>query len=146
MLTLTDVLLIMLWTALLLHIIKCEVNYVVRKWQTNIMIIYYYVSNYLSAGLSFSHMFIEIHLWKPCIHGCLVNIGDKIDFQVKMGSLYKWSICLNLLSRRLTLLPVKPYWFYRCHDKDGRWGPARLIRLLHLRLADGLYFWRVILP
>ena len=31
MLILTDVLLIMLWTVLLLHIMKCEVNYVVRK-------------------------------------------------------------------------------------------------------------------
>jgi hypothetical protein len=31
MFILTNVLLIMLWTILLLHIIKCEVNYVIRK-------------------------------------------------------------------------------------------------------------------
>jgi len=31
MMILTDVLLIMLWTVLLLHIIKYEVNYVVKK-------------------------------------------------------------------------------------------------------------------
>jgi hypothetical protein len=47
---------------LLLHIMKCEVNYVVRKCKTNIINIYYYVSNYLSVGLPFSHMFIEIPL------------------------------------------------------------------------------------
>ena len=129
MLILTDVLLIMLWTILLFHIMKCKGNYVVRKCNTNIITIYYYVSNYLSAGLPFSHTFIETNLWKHCIHDYLVNIGDKIDFQVKMGSHYKWSIRLNLLSRRLTLLSVKPYWFYRGHDKDSRWGSIRLIRL-----------------
>jgi hypothetical protein len=63
----------------------------------------------MSPSLLSSHKFIKSHLQKLCIHGCLVNTGEKIDFFEQKGgsNKKKWSIRLNLLSRGLTLPPLK---------------------------------------
>jgi hypothetical protein len=81
MLILTDVLLIMLWTVLLLHIIKCRVNYVARKCKERFLcsIIMYQTVYHLVYYLAI--LFLKTTLWKPCISGCLVSASDEIFYK-----------------------------------------------------------------
>jgi hypothetical protein len=87
MLILIDVLLIMLWTVLLLHIIKCGVNYVVRKCKERFLcfiIMYqtvYHLVYYLAIFL------LKTTLWKPYISGCLVSTSDKIFYKQLMAQI-----------------------------------------------------------
>jgi hypothetical protein len=79
---LTDVLLIMIWTVLLFHIIKCGVNYVVRKCKERYLcfiIMYQTVYDHLVYYLAI--LLLKTTLWKPCIHGCLVNTSDEIFYK-----------------------------------------------------------------
>jgi len=81
MLILTDVLLIMLWTILLLHIIKCGINYVVRKCKERFLffIIMYQTVYHLVYYLAI--LLLKTTLWKPCIRGCLVSTSDEIFYK-----------------------------------------------------------------
>jgi len=141
MLIWADVLLIMLWTVLLLHIIKCGVNYVVRKCKEIFLcfiIMYqtvYHLVYYLTIFL------LKTTLWKPCIRGCLVSISDEIFYKQLRAQIRKWTVCLNLLSRGLTLPPIN---FYRCGWRGGRRrsGPVRMSGIWRERLTGGLNFWK----
>jgi hypothetical protein len=81
MMILTDVLLIMLWTVLLLHIIKYAVNYVVKKCKEiylRCIIMYqtvYHMVYYLTILL------LKTTLWKHYIRGCLIKTSDEIFYK-----------------------------------------------------------------
>jgi len=140
MLILTDVLLIILWTVLLLHIIKCGVNYVVRNCKEIFLcfIIMYQIVYHLVYYLAIS--LLKTTLWKLCIRGCLVSTSDEIFYKQLRAQIRKWSVCLNLLSRGLTLLSIN---FYRCGWRGRRRSrPVRMSDLWHERLTGGLNFWK----
>jgi hypothetical protein len=141
MLILTDVLLTMLWTVLLLHIIKCGVNYVVRKCKEIFLcfIIMYQTVYHLVYYLAI--FTLKTTLWKPCIRGWLVSTSDEIFYKQLRVRIRKWSVYLNLLSRGLTLPPIN---FYRCdwRGRRRRSGPVRMSGLWRERLTGALSFWK----
>jgi hypothetical protein len=81
MMIITNILLIMLWTVLLLYIIKCWVNYEVRKCKEIYLcfITMYQIAYHMVYH--FAMLLLKSSLWKPFIHGCLVNTNDEMFFK-----------------------------------------------------------------
>jgi hypothetical protein len=129
------------WTVLLLHIIKCGVNYVVRKCKEIFLcfIIMYQTVYHLVYYLAI--FTLKTTLWKPCIRGWLVSTSDEIFYKQLRVQIRKWSVCLNLLSRGLTFPPIN---FYRCgwRGRRRRSGPVRMSGLWRERLTGVLSFFR----